>query len=191
MDKVSTNTNPQENELDSQLIQNENGISQTVIRSIKAVLSKPGDIYKLFFLFTKKLNKLFSISQSSLIVHSKQDGKLKVLAMKGENGTRKGLALTLPEKDSLLYKVFTDGQFYIQNQPKNFDGNFIEEKILKDDTTQSLAILPISQNGLRSGLICLSSPKQDAFATIENGLMDEILENFSLNLIKRMPPTNI
>lgn len=191
MNKVSRNTNPQENELDSQLIQNENGISQTVLRSIKAVLAKPGDIYKLFFLFTKKLNKLFSISQSSLIVHSKHDGKLKVLAMKGENGIRKGLALTLPEKDSLLYKVFADGRFYIQNHKKNFDGNFIEEKILKDDTTQSFAILPISQDGSRSGLICLSSPKQDAFATIENGLMDEILENFSLNLTKRMPPTNI
>ncbi len=191
MDKVLTNINPQENELDSQLIQNENGLSQKVIRSIKAVLSKPGDIYRLFFLFTKKLNRLFSISQSSLIVYSKQDGKLKVLAMRGENGTRKGLALTLPEKNSLLYKVFTDGRFYIQNHPKDFNGNFIEEKILKDDTTQSLAILPISRDGSRSGLICLSSPNRDAFTIFENGLMDGILENFSLNLIKRMPPTNI
>jgi len=191
MEKVLTRSNPEESGLDSQLTQNENSLSQRVFRSIKAILSKPGDIYKLFFLFTKKLNRLYSISQSSLIVHSKQDGKLKVIAMKGENGARKGLALTLPEKDSLLYKVFADGRFYIQNHPKNFSGNFIEEKILKNDTAQSFAILPISQNGTRNGLICLSSPKQDAFATFENGPMNEILEDFSLNLIKRMPPTNI
>lgn len=177
--------------MNSQLIQNDKAISQEVLQSIKAVLSKPGDIYKLFFLFTKKLNKFFTISQSSLIVHSKQDGKLKVIAMKGEKGARKGLALTLPENNSLLYKVFADDHFYVQHHPENFDGNFIEEKILKIDTTQSLAILPISRNGTKSGLLCLCSPKLNAFASFENGLMDEILENFNLNLIKKMPSTNI
>ena len=177
----------EENQLDSQLVNTHNAISRRVLQSLKAMLSKPSDIYKVFFLFTKKLNRFFPISQSALIVYSKQDNKLKVIAMKGLKGARKGLTLTLPESNSLLYKVFADGQFYIQHHPQKFDGNFIEEKIIKDEDAKSLAVVPISQNGSRCGLICLSSPDQDVFASFENGTMDEILENFSKNLIKRMP----
>ncbi len=187
MGTVSTKSKQERNELDSQLIDTNNGISRGILQSLKAMLSKPSDIYKLFFSFTKKLNRFFPISQSSLIVFSKQDNKLKVIAMKGEKGARKGLTLTLPETNSLLYKVFADGNFYIQHHLQEFNGNFIEEKIIKDNAAQSLAVLPISQNGSSYGLICLSSPNEDAFISFENGLMDEILENFSKNVIKRMP----
>ena len=111
--------------------------------------------------------------------------------MKGEKGARKGLMLTLPEEKSLLYRVFAENRFYIQHDPQKFDCNFIEQKILKDDTAQSLAILPIGLNGKKYGLVCLSSPDQNAFISFENGQLDEILEDFSNNLIKRIPTTNI
>ena len=191
MEKVSTKSRTEENKLDLQLIQNKNGNLQSILQSIKAVLSKPSDIYKLFFLFTKKLNKFFPVSQSSLILYSEQESKLKVIAMKGDKGARKGLKLTLPKEKSLLYRVFTENRFYIQHHPQKCDCNFIENKIFKDDTAQSLAILPINQNGAGYGLICLSSPDQNAFISFENGLMDEILEDFSKNLIKRIPTIKI
>lgn len=191
MGTVLIKSKQERNTMDSQLTDTNNGISRGVLQSLKAMLSKPSDIYKLFFLFTKKLNRFFPISQSSLIVFSKQDNKLKVIAMKGDKGARKGLTLTLPETNSLLYKVFADGHFYTKHHPQKFDGNFIEEKILKDNDARSLAILPIVQNGSKCGLICLSSPNQDAFRSFENGSMDEILENFSKNMIKRMPSSCI
>lgn len=191
MEYVSTRCKQKENELDSQLVHIENGLSPDVLQSIKSVLSKPSDIYKLFFLFTKKLNKLFSISQSALILHSSQENKLKVIAMKGEKGARKGLALTLPEKDSLLYKISKDNQIYIQHHLENFESNFIEEKVLINEAAQSLVILPISQNGTKFGLVCLSSPNKNAFLPFENGVMDEVVETLTNNLIKRMPLTEI
>lgn len=191
MTKVPTKSNRQENELDSQLIQKENGMSENVLQSIKAVMSKPSDIYKLFFLFIKRLDKFFPISQSSLILHSQKENKLKVIAMKGEKGTRKGLALTLPEKDSLFYKVFHSNNCFIQHHPEKFECSFIEQKILKDDTALSMAILPIFQDKTKHGLICLSSPEQDAFVSFENGQLDEVLMNFNKYLIKKIPTINI
>ncbi|MCP4703226.1 MAG: hypothetical protein GY865_01340 [candidate division Zixibacteria bacterium] len=191
MTKVSTKSNRQENELDSQIIQTKNDIPKSALQSIKSALSKPSDIYKLFFLFSKKLNKFFTISRSSLILHSRQENKLKMIAMKSEKGARKGLALTLPENGSLLYKIFNKGLFHFQHYPKNSDCNFIEQKILKDKTALSMAILPIIQDNINYGLICLSSPDQDAFVPLENGLLDEILDGFGKNLIQRIPSTNI
>ena len=173
--------------MDQQLTDIDPGISENALKSFKAVLSKPGDIYKLFFLFTKRLNKFFQISRSSLIIYSKQDNKLKVIAMKGLKGARKGLTLTLPENNSLLYKIFEDGQFYIQHNLKNFEGNFIEEKILKDRSAQSLVVLPIRQDNKRCGLVCFSSPNQNAFTAFESSKMNEILDYFGKNLIIKIP----
>ena len=162
-------------------------ITENCLNSIRAILKKPGDINKLFFRLTKKLDKLYSITKAALIVHSDQDNKLKAIAMKGNNGTCEGLALTLPEDNSLLYKVFEDNYQYIQNYPDQFSGNFFEEKILIDRATQSLAVLPIIEKNSPKGLICFSSTIPNAFASFEDGALNDILENFGQVLKDGLP----
>jgi len=162
-------------------------INEDCLNSIRAILRKPGDINRLFFRLTDKLNRLYSITKAALIVHSNHDNKLKTIAMKGINGTCEGLALTLPENDSLLYRVFTDGFLYIQNYPDPFSGNFFEEKMLVDQATQSLAVLPITEKNSPTGLICFSSTIPNAFESFEDGILDDILENFGHELKDRLP----
>ena len=161
------------------------------MNSFEAVFRKTDDIYKLFFLLTKKLSKFFSISRASLIVHSKLDGKLKAIAMKGDKGAHEGLALTLPEQNSLLYNILESGVPYIENYPQQFPGNFIEEKILIDSDTRSLAVLPIKDNGTLGGLICFASPVPYAFTMLEDGLLDDLMEKFGPVLNKKLPRVNI
>jgi len=172
--------------VDPQALQVNKNISKAFIKSFEAILKKPGDFHKLFFLFTKKLNKFFLISRASLILYSRNDHKLKAVAARGKNGAREGLALILPEKNSLLYGIFAEGKAYIACFPAQFPGNFIEEKILLDETARSLAIIPIGKNGSKDGLICLASPIPGAFAMIEDGVMDGLIENFAQNLNKRL-----
>ena len=80
-------------------------ISDIFTRSFKPVL-KNANIYHSFFALIKKLNKFFSLSKAVLVVHSERDNCLKVIAVRRQKGTRTGLALTIPEKNSLLYRIF-------------------------------------------------------------------------------------
>ena len=55
----------------------------------------------------------------------------------------------------------------------------------------ALAIVPVCQNGKKCGLVCLASSSQNAFTILENGSINDILESFNKNLIKRMPAAAI
>ncbi|SYZ72360.1 hypothetical protein TRIP_C20475 [Candidatus Zixiibacteriota bacterium] len=148
------------------------------LRSIAALFRKDRNIYKLFFAMTKKLNKFFSISTAVLVVHSGRDNSLKVIAIRKPKYAGKGLALSLPEKDSLLYRIFRNNSLYTANNPSDSDTNFIEKKLLFEDGTQSLAVCPIKYGGSLAGLVCFASPVPYAFDMIEEGMLGGILEEF-------------
>jgi hypothetical protein len=137
------------------------------LRSLTALFRKDRNIYKLFFAITKKLNKFFSISTAVLVVHSVRDGHLKVIAIRKPKYAGKGLALSIPEKDSLLYRIFRNNALYTANYPSVSETNFIEKKLLLEEGTQSLAICPITYGGSLAGLVCFASPVPYAFDMIE------------------------
>lgn len=150
------------------------GVSDVIIKSVKSVLNRRQHLAARFFAVTKKLSKFFSISGSVLIVHSKRDNCLKVIAVKGENYAREGLAITLPESMSLLYSIFDTDQPYIENYPDGFPGNFVERKLILGANTKSIMIHPTHYNGKPNGLICFASPVPYAFVIFENGNFDKI-----------------
>jgi len=155
-----------------------NRISRVFQRSLGALFNGNRNIYELFFCLTKKLNNFFSLSRSILIIHSERDESLKVIAMKGASNCHVGLALTLPEKDSLLYRVLNDKEIYTENYPDKFNGNFIERKLLLDDNPGSIAVCPVKYKNKIRGLICLTSPALYAFTLFKDGMLDSILERF-------------
>jgi hypothetical protein len=149
--------------------------TERYFRSFIALFRKNRNIYKLFFAITKKLGRLFSISTAVFVVHSAVDNHLKVIAIKRPNYTGEGLALTLPEKDSLLYSVFKRGTIYTENCLTGHAGNFIEKKLFPEDQTKSLAVCPIKFDGSVSGLLCFASPSAFAFENLEDSLADEMM----------------
>ncbi|MEW5924069.1 MAG: hypothetical protein AB1746_08790 [Candidatus Zixiibacteriota bacterium] len=159
-----------------------NRMSDIFLRSLSSLFRNNKNIYDIFFSLTKKLNKFFSLSRSILIVNSDKDNQLKVIAMKGPQDSRIGLALTLPRQDSILYQVFNSRAIYTENYPHQFAGNFIERKLLLDDNPGSIAICPVKSDGNVRGLICLTSPALYAFTLFRDGALDAVLERFGRSI---------
>jgi hypothetical protein len=147
-----------------------------LIRSFMALFIKQKNINKLFFAIAKKLNRAFDITSAVLVIRSVRDSSLKVIAIKKDHYSREGLALTLPDRDSLLYNVLRKASLHTEYIVENFSGNFIEKKLLLDDKSRTLAICPIISNNSVSGLLCLASPSSSAFELFENGALDSILK---------------
>ena len=154
------------------------------IKSLSFRLKKAKGINEQFFSLTKKLSRLLSLSRAVLIVRSCKNDTLKVIAVRGRRLTRQGLALTLPDRDSILYSVFREGKVYSENLPGRFKGNFIERKLLLDKETASFVISPIICEEVVIGLLCLASPVPHTFAAFEDSVFEEILEPLG-KVIKR------
>ncbi len=161
----------------SGIFSTDSGIRKVIIRSVTGIFHRRQHLHAQFFAVTKKLGKFFSISGAVLIVHSQKDDRLKVIALKGENYTREGLAISLPRSMSLLYDVFAGNEQYIENYPDGFPGNFVERKLILGEDTKSIMIYPTRHEGQPNGLICFASPVPYAFVLLENGNFDEISEN--------------
>ncbi|MEP0829123.1 MAG: GAF domain-containing protein [bacterium] len=164
---------------------------ELVTRSVSALFRRNNNIYKLFFSLYKKLKKHLSLSTAVLIVHSVRDNTLKVIAVKNSKHAPEGISLTLPDQDSLLHSVFRDGHPYIENNPDNFSGNFIERKLLLGEPSKSLAVFPIHNNGSRIGLICLVSTQAQAFDIIDQPLLNPLSSQFGQFLAKATADLNI
>ena len=152
-------------------------INDIFTRSFKPVM-KNSNIYQSFFALIKKLNKFFSLSKAVLVVHSERDNCLKVIAVRRRKGTRTGLALTIPEKNSLLYKIFRENSIFTLDYPVFGGANFIERKLLFGRRVSSVAVCPLTANGRTTGLICMTSPIDYAFSMFRNGILDGILEEY-------------
>ncbi len=157
-------------------------MSNIFLKSLSSLFRNNKNIYDLFFSLTKKLNKFFSLSRSILVIRSMRDDDLKVIAMKGPQNSRIGLALTLPRQNSIIYQVLGGKEIYTENYPHEFSGNFIERKLLLDDNPGSIAICPIKNDGDVCGLICLTSPALYAFTLFRDGALDAVLERFGKSI---------
>jgi len=169
----------------------ENRLSNVFAGSFNSLFKSNQNLYQLFFSFIKKLNKFFSLSKAILVVRSPRDNNLKVVALKGQKSIRQGLALSLPEKNSLLYNVFDDCEIYTQNFPKDFEGNFVEKKLLIDNETSSIAVCPIRNDDSTHGLLCLASPIIYAFDMFGEGFLDSVLEQFGKRIKKEIDRLHI
>jgi transcriptional regulator with GAF, ATPase, and Fis domain len=166
-------------------------ISNLFSRSFSSLFKTNRNIKHLFFAVVKKLNKFFSLSNAVLAVYSSNDDCLKVIAAKGPKGSKEGLALSLPRKNSLFYKVFEENQIYIQNYPADFEGNFIEKKLLLKGETSSIAICPIFYKESVMGLLCMTSPSLYAFEMFQDGFLDDILGQFGVRLRDKLDKLRI
>jgi hypothetical protein len=150
------------------------GICRPLIR----ILDQNKSLSSRFFELVNRLNKFFSISKAVLIKKDPDADSLKMMAVWEQSRLREGVMLTIPPKSSLLHRIkrmrlilnrSVSGDF-----PPEYQGNFIENNILFDHTTSSLAVCPLVAEDSMTGIACLSSPVPFAFELIEKGYFDEL-----------------
>jgi len=157
-----------------------------ICRPLVRILNQNKPVSRRFFELVNRLNKFFSIFRAVLIVNDTKSDSLKMMAIWEQAWFRDGVMLTIPRKDSLLHRALgirviinrsATGEF-----PPEFLGNFIENNILFDKLTSSLAICPLFSDDELMGITCLTSPAPFAFELIEQGHFDDIFRHLGVIL---------
>ncbi len=165
--------------------------SEKRLQAFDSLTGKAHNVYELFFSFIKKLGRMIPVSRAVLVVKSPRDGRLKVIALKGTRASREGLALSIPQSDSLLDRIFESRATYTAHDPFGFSGNFIERRILLDESTASLMISPLSANGDIFGLIGLASPEEYAFADHREEFLGRVIQKLAPSVGELIKTLNI
>ena len=137
-----------------------------------------------------KLGSLIDISKAVLAVNSSLDNSLKIVAIKGHRGSREGLAITLPRKNSLMYRVFCDKSIFIGDDLAPSVVNFIERRILLDNEFSSLLIYPIIHDDRIHGLFCLTMNGGHNLSMFADGRFELVMNCFGQHIdreVKRTP----
>jgi len=166
-------------------------IESTFIRSCLSIFRERKTISQLFFCLVKKLGGLIDISKAVLAVSSSFDRSLKIVAAKGHRGSREGLAITLPKKNSLMYSVFFDKSIFVANELPPSVANFIERRILLDGRISSILIYPINHNDKTRGLFCLTSENGDDLTMFADGCLDCVMDRFGEKIDQEIKRTAI
>lgn len=158
------------------------GFNRTLVR----ILNQNKPVSKRFFELINRLNKFFSISRAVLIINDTKGDSLKMMAIWEQAFFREGVMLTIPRENSFLHRAL--GIRVIVNRPASqefpheFQGNFIENNILFNKSTNSLAICPLFADESLMGITCLTSPDPFTFGSIEEGHFDDIFRQLGMIL---------
>ncbi len=80
--------------------------------------------------------------------------------------------------------MIEDGNLYTESFSDSFSGNFFEQKLLLDPLSQSFALKPLKVEGEVVGMVGFSSHNPTAFALLEEGDSDNLLDRFANKLVK-------
>ncbi|MEE8405474.1 MAG: hypothetical protein V3S17_08785 [candidate division Zixibacteria bacterium] len=159
-------------------------ISNGRVRDINQVLEQESDPAEIFFEITNHLKDKYEIGKSVLIL-KQEDSSLSAISTWANGQKRDGLSLSLPPAKSLFEKVIEDGNLYTESFSDSFSGNFFEQKLLLEPLTQSFALKPLKFEGEVIGLVGFSSQNPTAFAMLEEGDSDALLDRFASKLVKK------
>ena len=115
------------------------------------------DISTVFDRLVLFLSERHKIDKGVMLVCGDEDGQLGVVSVWDERGLKAGLTLTLPAENSLFQKVVRSGEKMTLDLPPSFEGNFFERKLLVDESTSSMLLIPLSGESQVVGMIGFSS----------------------------------
>ena len=125
-----------------------------------------------------KLGRFFEVGKASLIFHDAQAERLRVTHMYERQTLKTGLSLNFPTTGSMLYQVLKQGYPVADNYPDHITTDLIERKILLNNSTRSVLIIPLIVDSARLGLLSLSSPKEYAFGLYLEGVGEGMVGDF-------------
>lgn len=150
-----------------------------VTRSFDRLLSQEKPIPTLFCELVNKLGKWFSISNAVLALCSHPNQTLKVASWWESHCFKEGVLMSLPAQESLLYEVLRSGHFLHIQVGGKIPGNYIEQRLMYSQTTESLAVCPLIHNDDAYGVISLSSPVSNAFELWHDCQFNSVLEKMA------------
>jgi hypothetical protein len=124
-----------------------------------------------FVELTERLHDEYDVSRGFLVVCGSHSDQLIALSHVTDNKSRK-LNLNLPKSMSLVQKVIESGQLYTENFCDAFTGNAFEQRLLLTAESRSFALYPLKDDATVVGLAAWSSETDEAFAMMEEGLLE-------------------
>ena len=152
--------------------------SAGLVRRLRNVLASGGEPREVFYEFTRVLEQAFPIKRGLLALREESLTRFLAVASWRAGSIRRNLSLRLPSVSSLFEKVADDGRVYTESFTAFFDGNPIERRLLMDEETQSFVLRPVKYEGRVVALLGYSSDTANAFAVLEESVLDPLMDCF-------------
>ncbi|MCP4684620.1 MAG: hypothetical protein GY867_04135 [bacterium] len=162
-----------------------------LVRHLRELLASVDDPREVFFEFSRILEQGFPIRKGLLALRGKNETRFLAVASWGTEKGRRNLSLRLPTVSSLFEKVAEDGRGYVDNSAVLFDGNQIERRLLLAEDTQSFVLRPVKYDGCIVALLGYSSDRADAFAALEESVLNQVMESFGELIGKHLANTTV
>lgn len=154
------------------------GRAGDLARQLRDIITSSREPRGLFYEFTRALVNRFPIRRGMLALREKDQTRFLAAASWKSGEVCRNLSLRLPNSASLFDRVAEDGRTYRENYAAFFDGNPIERRLLMDEDTLSFVLKPIKYEGRVVALLGYSSESADAFAAMEESVLDAVVGSF-------------
>ncbi|MCP4567823.1 MAG: hypothetical protein GY841_09625 [FCB group bacterium] len=145
-----------------------------------------------FHQLIEKLGRFFVIDKASLAFYDDNAKRLRVTHMYDNRSLKTGLTLNFPTKGSMLYQVLAQGFPVADNYPDHISAGIIEKKILLNNATRSVLMVPLLLDSTKLGLLSLASSNENVFGLYLEGVGVGMVEQFVGllgNILKPVPET--
>lgn len=143
----------------------------------------------LFESVTKTLCRYLAIHRGLLAMETEKGVRLTAVSSFNRGNEFRQLSLPIPEASSLLRKVAEHRFLYTDEYYGLFDGSSIERRMLIDEDTASIAVMPLMFEGSCVGVVAYASSEPQAFVGAEEDLLLPICEQFAKLLAAHSPLT--
>lgn len=126
----------------------------------------------------RKLGRFYPIDKGSLAIYDERTNQIHISHIYRNHGITSSMTLVIPAEGGTLHQVLKQGYPVADNFPDCFSESIIEKKLLLSHETMSLLVIPLISNGVKLGLLSLSSPKASAFGIYLDGVGTAMVDNF-------------
>jgi hypothetical protein len=156
----------------------------SIFKSLKKVINSSYTRYELFMKLCAKLDKFFAINRASLAFYDKYDDLMKISHIKVGKEYKNGVQINIMASKTLMKRVLDDGNIYVRNFFQFIDGIELEKKILLDNSSRSMALIPLIWEDEKIGTFNLTSKSYLAFSLLESHLFDYLFAKTAEKLIE-------
>ncbi|MBD3217437.1 MAG: hypothetical protein GF310_04115 [candidate division Zixibacteria bacterium] len=144
----------------------------SVFRSLKKVINSSYTQYELFMKLCSKLDKFFAINRASLALYDEENEMMSITHIQIKNEFKNGVHLNVVADKTLMKKVMDSGHIYVRDYSETIEAIELEKKILIDEDSKSLAIIPLTHGSKKIGTLNISSSSYHAFSILQSHLFD-------------------
>ena len=145
---------------------------KAIYKSLERTVTLARNRRELFLNLTSKLDKFFAIHKGSYSTFDPEKSLMRVPLVLQENEVKSGIVISIAGEKSLMRNVLKNVGIYVEDFPRQIVGNIIERKLLLLDKTNSLAIVPLTHEGIQLGTLNYASSAPFAFSVFSSHLFD-------------------